>query len=150
MTLANHLRSEEKWKLRELEESMEVKWFAAYRTGGVNADTDEAAEYSRARDAYYAEWKRYHSRHQEIQSVPVRVVIDRAAKRLGQRRKAAPSLAISSVQLQPAQAEPSVPGPVDHNASGGVDHRKGKNLHTIIIREYSVETNGSSRWSCIL
>ena len=26
---------------------MEVKWFAAYRNGGVDADTDEAAEYSR-------------------------------------------------------------------------------------------------------
>ena len=76
MTLANHFRSEEKWKLRELEESMEVSWFAAYRNGGVDADTDEAAEYSRARDAYYAQWKRYHSRHQEIQSVPVLVVID--------------------------------------------------------------------------
>ena len=39
---------------------MEVTWFAAYRNGGVDADTDEAAEYSRARDAYYAQWKRYH------------------------------------------------------------------------------------------
>src|SRR5512147_2591641 len=74
----------------------------------------------------------------------------RTAKRLGQRRKAAPSLAISSVQLQPARAEPSVPGPVDHNASGGVGHRKGKNLHTVIIREYSVETNERSTVVCAL
>jgi DNA transposition AAA+ family ATPase len=78
MTLLNHFRSEEKWKLRELEESMEVKWFEAYRTGGVDADTDEAAEYSRERDAYYAEWRQYHSRRQEIQDVPVLVVIDEA------------------------------------------------------------------------
>src|SRR5512135_3058756 len=65
-------------ELRELEESMEVKWFEAYRTGGVDADTDEAAEYSRERDAYYAEWRRHHSRRQEIQDVPVLVVIDEA------------------------------------------------------------------------
>ena len=66
MTLLGLSASEEKWKLRELEESMEVKWFEAYRTGGVDADTDEAAEYSRERDAYYAEWRRYQSHRQEI------------------------------------------------------------------------------------
>ena len=77
-TLLGLLRVEEKQKLRELEESMEVKWFAAYRNGGVDADTEQATEYSRQRDAYYAEWRQYQSRRREIRDVPLLVMIDEA------------------------------------------------------------------------
>ena len=77
-TLLGLLRVEEKQKLRELEESMEVKWFEAYRNGGVDAGTEQAAEYSRQRDAYYAEWRQYQSQRREIRDVPLLVVIDEA------------------------------------------------------------------------